>query len=66
MRERDNKIHTIMYIVIYLSLKGTVQRALCMHVISVYFHLNLCKLYDGPIRLLVDHDFTLDVFKLNR
>ena len=25
--------------------------------------LNLCKLYDGPIRLLADHDFTV---KLNR
>ena len=24
-----------------------------------YFHLNLCKLYDGPIRLLADHDFTV-------
>ena len=31
----------------------------CMHEISVYFCLNLCKLYDGPIRLLTDHDFTV-------
>ena len=30
-----------------------------MRVISVYFHLNVCKLYDGPIRLLADHDFTV-------
>ena len=28
-------------------------------IISVYFRLNLCKLYDGPIRLLTDHDFTV-------
>ena len=33
---------------------STIQRALRMHVISVYFHLNLWKLYDGPIRLLSD------------
>ena len=39
--------------------KGTIQRAPCMRVISVYFRLNLCKLYDGPISLLADHDFTV-------
>ena len=37
----------------------TIQRAPRMPVISVYFRLNLCKLYDGPIRLLADHDFTV-------
>ena len=41
------------------NFKGTIQRAPRMHVISVYFRLNLCKLYDGPIRLLADHDFTV-------
>ena len=30
-----------------------------MRVISTYFHLNVCKLYNGPIRLLADHDFTV-------
>ena len=32
-----------------------------MRVISVYFRLNLCKLYDGQIRLLADHDFIVQV-----
>ena len=41
------------------NVKCTIQRAPCMRVISVYFRLNLCKLYDGPIRLLADHDFTV-------
>ena len=31
-----------------------------MRVISVYISLNVCKLYNGPIRLLVHHDFTVD------
>ena len=30
-----------------------------MRVIAVYFRLNLCKLCDGPIRLLADNDFTV-------
>ena len=34
-----------------------------MHIISVYFRLNLCKLYDGPIRFMISLS---DVFKLNR
>ena len=38
--------------------KGTIQRASHMRVKSIYFCLN-CKLYDGPIRLLADHDFTV-------
>ena len=44
-----------------MKVKGTctIQRAPRMHVISVYFRLNLCKLYDGPSRLLADHDFTV-------
>ena len=48
--------------------KGTIQQAPRMHVISIYFRLNVCKLHNGPIRLLADHDFTvrIDVFKLNR
>ena len=37
----------------------TIQRAPRMRVISVYFHLNVHKLYDGLIRLLADHDFTV-------
>ena len=36
-----------------------VQQAPCMHVISVYFGFNVCKLYNGPIRSLADHDFTV-------
>ena len=36
--------------------KGTIQRAPRMHVISVYFCLNV---HHGPIRLLPDHDFTV-------
>ena len=32
-------------------------KAPCMRVICI--PINLCKLYDGPIRLLADHDFTV-------
>ena len=43
----------------YEAIKGTIQRAPHMRVISVYLHLNLCKSYNGPIRLLANHDFTV-------
>ena len=46
------------YLIVNL-VKGTIQRAPCIRVISVYFCLNVCKLYNGPIRLLVHHDFTV-------
>ena len=37
-------------------IKGTIQQAPRMRVLFIYFCLNMCKLYDGPIRL---HDFTV-------
>ena len=40
-------------------IEGTIQQALRMHVISIYFRLNVSELYNGPIRLLADHDFTV-------
>ena len=30
---------------------------MCVYIL--YFCLNVCKLYSGPIRLLTDHDFTV-------
>ena len=42
-------------------IKGTIQRAPCMHIIFVYFRLNVCKLYNGPIRLL---DFTVQCIQV--
>ena len=44
---------------LFHQVKGTIQWAPHMRVISVYFRLNLCKLYDRPIRLLADHNFTV-------
>ena len=53
------KILTLKAYSLYYKVEGTIQQAPRMHVISVYFCLNLYKLYDGPIRLLADHDFTV-------
>ena len=49
-----------------LPVKGTIQRALRMHLISVYFYLKVRKLYHGPIRLLADHNFTVQVESIAR
>ena len=38
--------HSALYPYIDLMFEGTIQQAPRMHVISVYFRLNLCKLYD--------------------
>ena len=52
-------MYTTVYVHVFASFKGTIQRAPRMGVMSIYFRLNICKLYNGPIRLLVDHDFTV-------
>ena len=41
------------------SLKGNIQTGSAHARNIVYFRINLCKLCDGPIRLLADHDFTV-------